>query len=147
MNKPTHWKSILALGLLVFATSVFAATPDEEERDKKCIKPKFRDFAPEAKAEVDPGAEITFHVSHNAEPSTIGAEAKGQKLAVNVKDRKTFYEVKSRLPGDLKNSYARISIHARAAEGECIGQDGWLIKIKGEGSEADAKTGVQAAAQ
>jgi hypothetical protein len=131
MQTTSPWKSVFFLGLLVISTSVLAVTPDEEE-DKKCIKPKFRDFAPEAKAEVNPGSDITFHVSHNSEPSTIAAEAKGVKMKVNVKDRKTFYEVKTNLPTELRGTFARISVSARALEGECIGHDGWLIKIKGD---------------
>ena len=131
-------KILLAVGLVVLSNTVFAVTPAEEE-EKKCIKPKFRDFAPPAQSEVEAGSDISFHVSHNSEPSTIGADAKGQKLVVNVKDRKTFYEVKTQLPKDLVNTYARISVHAKALEGECIGQDGWLLKIKAS-DKAPAQT-------
>ncbi len=141
MQTTSSWKSVFFLGLLVVSTSIFAVTPDEEE-DKKCIKPKFRDFAPAAKSEVIPGSEITFHVSHNTEPNTIGAEAKGQKMKVNVKDRKTFYEVKTNLPAELRNTYARISVHARGLEGECIGHDGWLIQIKGDETAVTAADNV-----
>lgn len=140
------WKRLLVLGLIAASANAFAVTPDEEEMDKKCIKPKFRDFAPAAKSEVAPGSEITFHTSHNAEPTTIGAEAKGQRLNVNVRDRKTFYEVKTLLPAELSSTFARISIHARAADGECIGQDGWLLKIKdkdGESVSAPSNTPLQ----
>ena len=128
-------KSLLALGLLIVSTSIFAVTPAEEE-EKKCIKPKFRDFAPATQSEVAPGSDISFHVSYNADPTKIGADAKGQKLPVNIKDRKTFYEVKSQLPKDLVNTYVRINTHAKAQEGECIGQDGWLLKVKAQEGEA-----------
>lgn len=134
---------ILTIALLVVSASAFAVTPEEDEIDKKCIKPKFRDFAPPAKAEVDPGSELSFHVSHNADAPTIGAEAKTQKMAVSVKDRNTFYEVKAKLPADLKGTFARISIHARAADGECVGHDGWLIKIKGDGSTPAANSVIE----
>lgn len=129
MNSTSFWKSLLTLGCLIFSTATLAITPEEEEGLKKCIKPKFRDFAPIDKSEVEAGSEISFHVSHNSESSTIGAEAKGQKLILDIKDRKKFYEVKARLPAELSNTFARISLHAKAVDGDCIGQDGWLLKI------------------
>ncbi len=128
-------KTSLTVGLILFSTSIFAVTPDEEE-DKKCIKPKFRDFAPVSHSEVSPGSDLSFHVSHNADPTKITADAKGQKLTLSVKDRKKFYEVKSQLPKDLTNTFVRINTHAKSNEGECIGQDGWLLKILATGSEA-----------
>jgi len=141
MKTSFPWKRIFFISLIAASSNVFAITPEEEEMDKKCIKPKFRDFAPAAKSEVAPGSEITFHTSHNAEPTTIGADAKGQPMKVNVRDRKTFYEVKAQLPTELSNTFARINIHARAADGECIGQDGWLLRIKSNGSDAAATSG------
>lgn len=137
MYKISHWKGALALCLLVSSTSLFAVTPEDEE-DKKCIKPKFRDFSPAAKAEVNPGSEISFHVTHNADPASIGAEAKTIKMKLTVRDRKTFYEAHAALPEELSNSYARISIHAKAAEGECVGHDGWLIKVNPKAGEVAA---------
>lgn len=141
MTTSTRWKSLLTLALLICSTSVFAVTPDEED-EKKCIKPKFRDFAPEAKAEVSPGTEVVFHVNRQAEPTSIGAEARGIKMKLDVRDRKTFYEVHSKLPAEIVDGFVRISIHAKGLEGNCIGQDGWLIKIKpGDGQPAAAPTG------
>ena len=128
------WKSALTLVLLMSSTALFAVTPDEEE-EKKCIKPKFRDFSPAAKSEVAPASEITFHVTHNANPDSIGAEAKMIKLQTQVRDRKTFYEVHAQLPSELSNTFARINIHAKPVEGECLGQDGWLLKIKPKDGE------------
>lgn len=128
-------KTLLTVGLVLFSASIFAVTPDEEE-EKKCIKPKFRDFAPTSNSEVNPGTDLSFHVSHNADPTKITADAKGQKLTLSIKDRKTFYEVKSQLPKELNNTFVRINTHAKANEGECIGQDGWLLKVLATGSVA-----------
>lgn len=139
MKTITSWTSAVALGLLVVSTSLFAVTPDEEE-EKKCIKPKFRDFVPEAKAEVNPGSDIGFHISHNADPLHITAEAKGLKLAVKVRDRNTFFEAHTQLPAELSNSFARITVRAKAMEGDCVASDGWLIKIKPKAGEAAALT-------
>lgn len=133
------WNSALALTLLLSSTALFAVTPDDEE-DKKCIKPKFRDFAPAAKSEVNPGSDITFHVTHNANPDSIGADAKAIKMHTTIRDRKTFYEVHAQLPKELNNTYARITIHAKPMEGECLGQDGWLLKIKPQTVEAQPPT-------
>jgi hypothetical protein len=135
MKTTTSWKSAVALGLLVVSTSLFAVTPDDEE-EKKCIRPKFRDFVPEAKAEVNPGSEISFHISHNADPLHITAEAKGLKLAVKVRDRNTFFEAHAQLPAELINTFARINVQAKAMEGECVAHDGWLIKIKPKNGDA-----------
>jgi len=139
MKITTTWKSAVALGLLIVSTSLLAVTPDEEE-EKKCIKPKFRDFVPEAKAEVNPGSEIGFHISHNADPLHITAEAKGLKLDVKVRDRNTFYEAHAQLPAELSNSFARINVRAKAMEGDCVASDGWLIKVKPKDGEAAPST-------
>lgn len=135
MKTTARWKSALALGLLICSTSLFAASADDED-EKKCIKPKFRDFSPVEKSEVAPGSKISFHVSPNADPAHITAEAHAIKMKLDVKDRKTFIDVSGQLPEELSNSFARISIHAKAAEGDCVGNDGWLIKVKAKDGEA-----------
>ena len=144
MQASKSLKTLLTVGIVLFSTSIFAVTPDEEE-DKKCIKPKFRDFAPANHTEVNPGSELTFHVSHNADPTKITADAKGQKLTLNIKDRKIFFEVKSQLPKELNSPFVRINTHAKSNEGECIGQDGWLLKIKTPASEAIKTSEAQVA--
>lgn len=148
MNLSIRWKSALLLGAMVFSSVALALTPEEEERLKECKRPKFRDFVPEQKAEVDAGADLSFHVSHNADPLSISAEARGEKIKVEVADKKTFYFVKSKLP-QLSPGFARIHVMAKSAESKvesgCWGQDGWLIKIKGE--EAAPKPAAPAAAQ
>lgn len=130
------WSSLLLLGMLGFSSAVLAVTPEEDENKKICTKPKFRDFVPEHKAEVATESEISFHVSHNADPVTITATARGEKLNVTVQDKAIFFLVKTKLPA-LTPGFARIHVTAQAAEskaiqGGCVGQDGWLIKIAGE---------------
>lgn len=136
MNSSTSWKTVILLTALAFAPVVSAETP-AEETDKKCVKPKFRDFSPAANAEVAPGAEISFHINRNADPLHIGASAKKIPLTVKVENKQTFYYATAKLPAELTEGYARIHIEAKAAEGDCIGQDGWLLKI---GNKAAAKT-------
>ncbi|CAG1020365.1 hypothetical protein MTYM_00223 [Methylococcales bacterium] len=139
--------AILPLTLLVFAQAASAVTPAEEE-EKKCIKPKFRDFVPAPKSEVKPESEISFHINHIADPLHIKANAKNIPLKLEIVDKKTFYYVKAKLPEELKDGYARIHVQAKSAEGECIGQDGWLIKITDNPSTpaADAKQAAAPAA-
>lgn len=146
MKLSNRWKSVLLLSTMVFSSAALALSPEEEERLKECKRPKFRDFVPEQKAEVDAGTDISFHVSHNADPFTVSAEARGEKMKVNVVDKKTFYFVSAKLP-PLSPGFARIHVTAKSAESKlesgCLGQDGWLIKIKGE--EALAKPAEPAA--
>lgn len=135
MKLSNRWKSALLLSAMVFSSAALALTPEEEEKLKECKRPKFRDFVPEQKAEVDTGTDISFHVSHNADPLTVTAEARGEKMKVNVVDKKTFYLVSGKLP-QLTPGFARVHVTAKSAESKlesgCLGQDGWLIKIKGE---------------
>lgn len=144
MKFPKLWKYAIPLTLLAFCQNVLAETP-AEEAEKKCIKPKFRDFSPAAKSEVAPESEISFHINRYADPLHIAASAKKIPMKVEIEDKQTFYYVKAKLPAELKNSYARIHVEARSTEGECIGQDGWLIKISdkaaagGKEPSADSK--------
>lgn len=123
-------KSMFLVTTLLFAANSFAITPAEDDR-KECKKPKFRDFVPADKAvDVEPAAEVSFHVSRGAELNTIKATARGEKLALEVKNRVNYIEVKTRLPATLQDGYVRIHVTAEAAEGGCTGADGWLIKLK-----------------
>lgn len=128
MKLSTSWKSAILLTGLAFAPLVSAITP-AEETEKKCVKPKFRDFSPAPNSEVKPETEISFHINRNADPLHIGASAKKIPLKVEIDDKKTFYYVTAKLPAELRDGYVRIHIEAKSAEGDCIGQDGWLVKI------------------
>jgi hypothetical protein len=135
MKSSNRWRSALLLSAMVFSSAALALSPDEEERLKECKRPKFRDFAPEQKSEIDSGGDVAFHVSHNADPFTVTAEARGEKMKVNVVDKKTYYLVSAKLP-QLTPGFARVHVTAKSAESKlesgCMGQDGWLLKIKGE---------------
>jgi hypothetical protein len=132
MKPQKSWKSILLIAAILFASTAHAVKPGEEEDKKDCKKPKFREFFPEPKAEVLPESEISFHVSHGAEPHTVTVDVKGEKVPANVVDRKSFLVVTAKLPAYIQDDYARIHVTARVApvEGGCMGQDGWLIKVK-----------------
>jgi hypothetical protein len=53
-----------------------------------------------------------------------------------VLNRKTYIEVKTKLPASVGEGFARIHVTAKAEEGECAGQDGWLITVKDPNSAA-----------
>ena len=137
MKSTIACKSALLLTTIIFAQSALAITP-AEETEKKCIKPKFRDFVPEQKSEVAPETEISFHVNRYADPEHVAASAKKIPMKVEVTDKQTFYYVTAKLPAELKDGFARIHIEARSTEGDCVGQDGWLIKIVDHELASDA---------
>ena len=129
MKVSNTWKTVFLLSTLVFNQSVFAETP-AEEAEKKCIKPKFRDFTPAHQSEAAPGSDIIFHINRHADPLHVKASAKNLPVQLKVVDKKTFYYVSGKLPAELPDGFARIHVQAKGIEGECIGQDGWLVKIK-----------------
>ena len=136
--------SSILLGLAAFSVSSMAYAENDE--DKKCRKPKFREFEPAHLSEVDPETEIAFHVSNWANPESITAEAKKVPMKVEVVDKMNFFVATAKLPAELKGTYARIHITAKAEDGGCFNQDGWLLKIKdapGEAKAAAAKTGAE----
>ncbi|MDD2759478.1 MAG: hypothetical protein PHH11_04200 [Methylomonas sp.] len=135
MKTRNAWNSVLLLTTLIFAQAATAVTP-AEEAEKKCIKPKFRDFTPAHNSEVAPESTISFHINRNVDPLHVSASARKIPMAVEVVDKKTFYYVSAKLPKELTEGFARIHIEAKAAEGNCIGQDGWLIILK-DGASAD----------
>lgn len=135
-------KSALFFIALIFSQMASAVTPAEEE-EKKCMKPKFRDFSPAANAEVAPKSSISFHINRLADPNHISASAKKIPMKIEVVDKKTFYYVTGKLPDELTEGFARIHVQAKALEGECIGQDGWLVKIKGDAGTAASNEQTQ----
>jgi len=133
----TITKSLITLlCLLSFSHQAFSYNARSEE-EKGCKKPKFRTFVPEHLSEVEPGSEISFHVSNWAEPGTIKAEARKIPVKLTIIDKTNFFVAKGRLPGNLQNTFARINLFARSKEGGCLGQGGWLLKIKPEQTAAE----------
>ncbi len=132
MKPSQSWKNVvLLLGAMAFSQTAPAASEDDE-MEKKCIKPKFRDFLPADKSEVPPKSAISFHINHMADPLHVSASAKKIPMKVEVVDKHTFYYVTAKLPAELTDGYARIHVEAKSSEGDCVGEDGWLIKIQGD---------------
>ncbi len=135
-------RMIVVLGMTVFAGTTLAYNSGNTE--KECKKPRFRTFEPEHLSEVDPETQISFHVSNWADPTTIKAEAKKIPLQVNVVDKMNFFVVTAKLPATINGKYARIHVVAKAKEGRCRGQDGWLLKIrKAAAVESSAPAAVE----
>ncbi len=135
-------KSVLLLITLMLTQAALAITPAEEEAEKKCTKPKFRDFVPAPKSEVAPESVISFHINRFADREHVAATAKNLPMKVEVVDKKTFYYVKAKLPAELREGFARIHVVAKSIEGDCIGQDGWLIKVVDK-TASTARSGEQ----
>lgn len=144
MKLAKHRKTLLFIAAMLFANSAMAVKPGEEDDKKECKKPKFRDFVPEHKAEVAPESEVSFHVSRGTLLTSIKAEAKGEKMDLDIQNRKTYIQVKTKLPASVGEGFARIHVTARAEEGDCMGQDGWLILIKAPNAASPAETSAQA---
>ncbi|WP_305910109.1 hypothetical protein Q9L42_001925 [Methylomarinum sp. Ch1-1] len=121
-------QTIIVLGMALLAGNVFAYSSESE--DKKCKKPRFRTFEPAHLSEVEPETKISFHVSNWADPATIKAEARKVPMEVDVVDKMNFFVVTAKLPSSVSGKYARIHIEAKAKDGGCRGQDGWLLKVK-----------------
>lgn len=129
-------KSLVQIVILgaIFSHSAFAYNSRTD--DEKCNLPKFRNFNPPEKTkdspvpEIEAEGEISFSVSGYADPTTIRAVAKDQKLKLNVENRNSFHLVTAKIPAVLNGKYVRIHIKATAKTGFCVGKDGWLIKVK-----------------
>ena len=118
-----------------------------DESEQKCKKPRFRTFEPVHLSEVAPGTQISFHVSNWADPTTITAEARKVPMKVEVVDKMNFFIATAKLPAEVSGNYARIHVTALAEDGRCLGQDGWLLKVKKEKTASEAAvTGTDAAA-
>lgn len=128
MNNRKCLKLLTVSGIIAF-TGATTALYGAEDRDRPCKKPKFRTFEPVHLSEVPPETEISFHVSNGADPETIKATARKISMPVTVVDKMNFFVATAKLPASLINKYARIHVEAKADDGDCIGQDGWLLKI------------------
>jgi hypothetical protein len=129
-------KILLILSAVFFSGIVLALGEDENER---CKKPKFYTFSPSAEkgaAEIAPGSEFSFHSSEWTAPGTVVVTVKKIKTPVTVENRNIFFIFKGKLPPELKNTYARISISGQAKLG-CRNRGGWLVKITGDQEPSD----------
>lgn len=128
MKKHEHFLGRVFVGVaaLIFAVPVFAAAEDEEE--KICIKPKFYEFAPKHLSEVAPGSEISFKVARVKKPEEVHLQVKQIPVPLVAENKELYYEMKGKLPAELRGTFARVNVRA-VGEGGCHVDDGWLLKI------------------
>lgn len=101
-----------------------------------CKNPQFKNFYPPKKikdqsfVEVAPESEISMIVTGSVDPYSIRVSAKKIPLKPIVVNKNSFYKVTAKLPAELRDGFARIDLIAQADNKECVGKDGWLIKLK-----------------
>ncbi|AEF99188.1 hypothetical protein [Methylomonas methanica] len=94
-----------------------------------CIKAKISRYTPEHLATVAPGSEFSFAASGSNGPGHIHVSIKQQPIAVTIQDKDTFYQVKGKLPKEIKNSVVRISVSLKSKVSRCDAEGGWLLKV------------------
>lgn len=134
MKRIKYLSNIIILILIFSSGSSFAFNVGGARHD--CRPPKFRSFSPpervnkEPVPEVESGSEISFTVSATADPDSIVVMVRKQIIEKTIIDKKTFFQVKAKLPVAFNGKFARIDLRAKDRDGGCKTEDGWLIKIK-----------------
>jgi hypothetical protein len=130
----TNLKYCFLLSAIFFAGSSYAFEVGGARH--YCKPPQFRDFSPPERVrnqpfiEVEPGSEIAVKAMGSIDPLSIRMFAKKIVLEPTIVDKQNFFQITATLPTELPSGFARIDLIAQADKGECIGKDGWLIKIK-----------------
>ena len=97
--------------------------------DMNCIKAKVSNFNPAHLANIAPGGEFSFMVSGSNGPGHIHVTIREQAIPLKVESKDTFYLAKGNLPAEIKNQTVRISYSAKAKNGKCDADGGWLVKV------------------
>jgi hypothetical protein len=121
------------LTLVLLANSAaFAYSPDELK--KECHKPKFTDFTlteyktPE-QHEVAPEAEFSFKVPAWTDSDSIKLTIKDHAIAFTIESNVSFHKVKAKLPAEFSGKFVRLNVRAKASDGTCHEEMGWLLKV------------------
>jgi hypothetical protein len=98
--------------------------------DGVCMKPQLTKFLPANLATVAPGSGFSFQAFNVEKPEQIKVNVKTIPVEVTTEDKDSFFIVKGKLPAELVNTTARISIKVvNAKNPKCNGENGWLVKI------------------
>ncbi len=89
--------------------------------DKSKLNPKHL-------AEVKPGAALSFIAAGIDKPENLAVTVKQLPIAISTEDKGSFYRVQGKVPAELSNTVARVNVKLKG-RGNCLSQDGWLIKI------------------
>lgn len=101
-----------------------------------CKVPQFKNFYPPKKinnqpfVEVAPESEISMVVMGSVDPHSVRVFAKKIPIKPTVVNKNSFYKITAKLPAKLRGGFVRIDLIAQADHRECVGKDGWLIKLK-----------------
>lgn len=97
--------------------------------ENACSKPQLTKFIPANLATVAPGSAFSFMAFNVSKPEQIEVTVKTIPVEVTTENKESFYLVHGKLPADLVNTTARISIKVNAKLSRCDGESGWLVKI------------------
>ncbi len=132
----TKKNTFLQLSLLfLMASFTFFIPPAfayEDDEKIECKPPRLRSIKPDSytnnHSEVPPESEFSFTLPVWTDPEKVTVTVKKIPTKVTVEDHGSFFLVKGKLPAELENTYARVSVRAVAKLG-CLKRDGWLLKI------------------
>lgn len=94
-----------------------------------CMKPQLSKFLPANLAMVAPNSEFSFSAFYVEKPNQISVKVKNIPVTVNAEFKDPFYVVKGKLPAELKNTVARITVKVSGKSQHCETESGWLVKI------------------
>jgi len=131
-------KSIVLTVVMLANSAAFAYSPDELA--KECHKPKFTDFtlseykAPE-QHQVAPESEFSFKVPAWTSTDSIKLSIKDKAIAFTIESNSSFHKVNAKLPAEYTGKFVRLNARAKANEGTCHEETGWLLKIADKAAE------------
>jgi hypothetical protein len=96
-----------------------------------CLRPQMSKMQPAHLATVAPGTEFSFVLSNVDDPKKVSVKVKRKPVEIVTEFKDPYYVVKGKIPGDLKNTAARVDVKVGSKVASCRAEDGWLLKISG----------------
>ena len=127
---------VLAIGVCGTAGPVWAYDPSPNIGTDlaACDQVIFSTFTPppfsaeKNNVTVAPKSEFSFLASKATTSASIMVKIKEEKVPVTVTSVGYGFQVKGKLPPNIKGSYIRLDIFAKGP-GDCDKTDGWLLKV------------------
>lgn len=94
-----------------------------------CMKPQLSRFLPANLATVAPHSEFSFSAFYVEKPNQISVKVKNIPVTLNAEFKDPFYVIKGKLPAELNNTIARITVKVSGKTPHCEAESGWLVKI------------------
>ncbi len=134
---------VLTTGLLLWtsASMVFAGGALHSEHKGKrhanhpgnsamaCKEMKIGQFKPAELSEVAPGSDFSFVLFDAQIPRFMEVTIKQVAVPVTFEKKGDWQVAHGKLPADLSNTAARITVKIKGKLPKCNMEDGWLIKI------------------